>query len=155
MPCSPQMPPCPHPSRPQPDRPPRKGADMPSAAIRRSGTDPVVFDRVTAGPRPPQDPDSPGTSFTIGAGELVLAAGDDGGMLLDLALGLVRPSSGTVRVFGAESAAALRAGHVGAMPRGAGPMPGVSVARLLNAVRALTPHPLAMDDLVRQAGIGA
>lgn len=131
---------------------------MPSAALPRSGADPVVFDRVAAGPGPSTsttETPSAGISFTIAPGELVLAAGPDADTLPDLALGLTRPATGTVRLFGAEPAAALRAGRVGAMPRNAGPMPGVSVPHLLKAVSALTPRALPLDDLVRQAGIGA
>ncbi|HEY7691759.1 MAG TPA: ABC transporter ATP-binding protein [Gaiellaceae bacterium] len=59
-------------------------------------------------------------SFEVPAGQFVAIAGPNGGgktTLLRLIVGLVRPQSGTVRVFGEPVGAAARRGLVGYLPQ--------------------------------------
>jgi zinc transport system ATP-binding protein len=59
-------------------------------------------------------------SLSVGAGEFVAIAGPNGGgktTLLRLVLGLERPTSGTVRVFGAPPGKAAAGGRIGYLPQ--------------------------------------
>ena len=94
---------------------------------------------------------------TIDDGEVVAVLGANGAgksTLFDVLLGLLRPTSGTVRVFGRPPGAGLRT-RMGAMLQNAG-LPGqVSVAELVRLVGRSYPAPLPVDEVLTRVGLAA
>jgi ABC-2 type transport system ATP-binding protein len=72
---------------------------------------------------------------------------------LDMLLGLRKPTSGRIRVFGAEPAAAVKSGQIGAMLQSGGLMPEVTVRELVGLVTKLHPRPLPVSETLKRAGI--
>ena len=72
---------------------------------------------------------------------------------IDMLLGLRRPSSGTVRVFGKSPREAITAGHVGAMLQSGGLISDVTVGELITLMTKLHPRPLPVADVLRRANI--
>jgi ABC-2 type transport system ATP-binding protein len=91
----------------------------------------------------------------IAPGETVALLGPNGAgktTTLDMMLGLTRPDGGTVSVFGAPPAAAVRAGWVGAMLQ-TGSLPDLlKVREAVTLVASHYPHPLAVEDVLRLTG---
>ncbi len=91
----------------------------------------------------------------IAAGETVALLGPNGAgktTTLDVMLGLTRPDGGTVSVFGAPPAAAVRAGWVGAMLQ-EGSLPDMlKVREAVTLVASYYPHPLPVEDVLRLTG---
>jgi ABC-2 type transport system ATP-binding protein len=92
---------------------------------------------------------------TIDRAEVVAVLGANGAgksTLFDALLGLLRPTSGAVRVFGRSPGGGLRP-RVGAMLQSAG-LPGqVSVAELVGLVGCSYPSPLAVDEALARVGL--
>jgi ABC-2 type transport system ATP-binding protein len=72
---------------------------------------------------------------------------------IDMLLGLRRPTSGTVRVFGKSPRDAITAGHVGAMLQSGGLLSDVSVGELITLMTKLHPRPLPVDEVLKRANI--
>jgi ABC-2 type transport system ATP-binding protein len=72
---------------------------------------------------------------------------------IDMLLGLRRPSSGTVRVFGKSPRDAITAGHVGAMLQSGGLISDVSVEELITLMTRLHPRPLPVAEVLKRANI--
>ncbi len=72
---------------------------------------------------------------------------------IDMLLGLRRPTSGTVHVFGKSPRDAITAGHVGAMLQSGGLLSDVSVGELITLMTKLHPRPLPVDEVLKRANI--
>lgn len=94
--------------------------------------------------------------FRVEPGQAIGLLGPNGAgksTTLDMLLGLVRPDTGHVRLFGQSPAEAIRAGQVGAMLQSGGLMPEVKVRDLLRLVHRLARHPLPIPEIMRQADV--
>ncbi|MBW5423702.1 ATP-binding cassette domain-containing protein [Streptomyces sp. BG9H] len=97
-----------------------------------------------------------GLTLDLRPGETVALLGPNGAgksTTLDLLLGLRRPDSGTVRVFGTSPREAITAGRVGAMLQSGGLMGEVTVGELVRLACDLHPRPRRVGDVLSQAGI--
>ncbi|TQE17031.1 ABC transporter ATP-binding protein [Streptomyces ipomoeae] len=97
-----------------------------------------------------------GLSLTLHPGETVALLGPNGAgksTTLDLLLGLRRPDTGTVHVFGTSPREAIVAGRVGAMLQSGGLMDEVTVAELVRLACALHPRPYPVSEVLARAGI--
>ncbi|MFB4317943.1 ATP-binding cassette domain-containing protein [Actinomadura sp. 21ATH] len=98
-----------------------------------------------------------GVSFGVGEGEICALAGPAGAgktTLLEVAAGMRRPTSGEVRVRGAdpyEDRARLR---TGAVWREGGLFPGLTVAEVVDTWRRWTVDPITRDEALRATGLG-
>jgi ABC-2 type transport system ATP-binding protein len=95
-------------------------------------------------------------SFRIAPGETVALLGPNGAgksTAISLMLGLLEPTSGTVRVLGDEPRSAVRTGHIGAMLQESGLPTLTRVDELVGLVRSLSPRPMPLDDVIRRAGL--
>ena len=92
----------------------------------------------------------------IPRGQTVALLGSNGAgksSTLNAVLGLFRPAAGAVRLLGAEPAAAIRSGGVGAMLQHGGLPSETRVGEVLALVRGRYPDPWPLDDLLATAGI--
>ncbi|MFF7308794.1 ATP-binding cassette domain-containing protein [Streptomyces sp. NPDC008137] len=97
-----------------------------------------------------------GLTLTLRPGETVALLGPNGAgksTTLDLLLGLKKPDSGTVRLFGEGPREAIVAGRVGAMPQSGGLMDEVTVAELVRLACDLHPKPYQPSEVLSRAGI--
>ncbi|MEU1019440.1 ABC transporter ATP-binding protein [Streptomyces sp. NPDC005898] len=97
-----------------------------------------------------------GLTLDLRPGETVALLGPNGAgksTTLDLLLGLRRPDSGTVRVFGTSPREAITAGRVGAMLQSGGLMGEVTVRELVRLACDLHPRPRRVTDVLADAGI--
>ncbi|MFB9540989.1 ABC transporter ATP-binding protein [Streptomyces violaceus] len=97
-----------------------------------------------------------GLTLTLRPGETVALLGPNGAgksTTLDLLLGLTKPDSGTVRLFGAGPREAIVAGRVGAMLQSGGLMDEVTVAELVRLACDLHPKPYQPSEVLSRAGI--
>ncbi|MDG4801310.1 ABC transporter ATP-binding protein [Micromonospora sp. WMMD980] len=97
-----------------------------------------------------------GIDLSIARGSTVALLGPNGAgktTTISILLGLAPADAGTVSLFGGTPAGAIRAGRVGAMLQGAGFVPGATVTDLVELARALYPHPLDTDRILRLAGL--
>ncbi len=93
---------------------------------------------------------------TIDRGETVALLGPNGAgksTTIDMLLGLSRPDSGTVSVFGHSPSEAIAAGAVGAMLQTGSLIRDLSVRELISMVAALYPSALPVDELLELTGI--
>ncbi len=114
----------------------------------------VSFDRVTKAYGDVVAVD--GLSLDLYPGETVALLGPNGAgksSTLDLLLGLRRPDSGTVSVFGTGPREAITAGRVGAMLQSGGLMDEVTVGELVRLACDLHPRPYRVQDVLAAAGI--
>ena len=72
---------------------------------------------------------------------------------IDMMLGLRKPTSGEVQVFGKSPRQAIVDGNVGAMLQSGGLLSDVTVRELLTLMTQLHPKPANVDDLLRRANI--
>jgi ABC-2 type transport system ATP-binding protein len=94
----------------------------------------------------------------IASGQAVALLGPNGAgksTSIGMLLGLVRPSAGTVTVFGDTPDAAVRTGKIGAMLQDGALVPGLTVREVVDFVRGLYPEPLALDEILSLAGLTA
>src|SRR3954470_14537986 len=98
-----------------------------------------------------------GLDLEIGAGETVALLGPNGAgksTTIDMLLGLLRPDSGTVELFGMTPEQAVAAGAVGAMLQVGGVIPDLNVRELLSMMAALYPNSLDVDEVIALTRIG-
>jgi ABC-2 type transport system ATP-binding protein len=72
---------------------------------------------------------------------------------LDMLLGLRKPTSGRITMFGLDPYHAVKEGRVGAMLQSGGLMPEVTVKELVTLVTSLHPKPEPVELTLRRAGI--
>ncbi|WP_033311105.1 ABC transporter ATP-binding protein [Streptomyces iakyrus] len=97
-----------------------------------------------------------GLTLALRPGETVALLGPNGAgksTTLDLLLGLKRPDSGTVRLFGTSPRDAIVAGRVGAMLQSGGLMDEVTVAELVRLACDLHPKPYRPSEVLVRAGV--
>jgi ABC-2 type transport system ATP-binding protein len=98
-----------------------------------------------------------GVDISIARGETVALLGPNGAgktTTIDMLLGLLRPDSGEISVFGRSPAEAVRAGLVGGMLQVGELVKDLKVRELVAMVAALYPTPLEVDKALELAGIG-
>ena len=96
-----------------------------------------------------------GVTISINPGETVALLGPNGAgksTTIDMMLGLTRPDSGMVSLFGASPAAAVQAGVVGGMLQTGSLLGYLNVRELVVMVASLYPHPLEVDEALRLTG---
>jgi ABC-2 type transport system ATP-binding protein len=92
----------------------------------------------------------------IGSGQAVALLGPNGAgksTSIGMLLGLVRPSGGTVSVFGDTPDAAVRTGRIGAMLQDGELVAGLTVREVVGFVRGLYPEPLPLDEVLSLANL--
>jgi ABC-2 type transport system ATP-binding protein len=92
----------------------------------------------------------------IGAGQAVALLGPNGAgksTSIGMLLGLVKPSSGSVSVFGRTPDEAVRGGRVGAMLQDGALVPGLTVREVVDFVRGLYPEPMPLDEVLELANL--
>jgi ABC-2 type transport system ATP-binding protein len=97
-----------------------------------------------------------GVDLMIAPGETVALLGPNGAgksTTIDMILGLTRPDSGQVSVFGLTPAQAVAEGVVGGMLQTASLIEFLTVREYVTMVASLYPHPLGVDDVLRLAGV--
>jgi ABC-2 type transport system ATP-binding protein len=97
-----------------------------------------------------------GIDLAIAPGETVALLGPNGAgksTTIDMILGLSRPDSGTVSIFGASPAEAVKSGRVGGTLQDGTPPDQFRVRELVALMASYYPHPLPVDDVLRQTGI--
>jgi ABC-2 type transport system ATP-binding protein len=97
-----------------------------------------------------------GLTLDLSPGQTVALLGPNGAgksTTLDLLLGLKKPDSGTVSLFGSGPREAIVAGRVGAMLQSGGLMDEVTVAELVRLACDLHPKPYRPSEVLSRAGI--
>lgn len=97
-----------------------------------------------------------GVDLTIHRGEVVALLGPNGAgksTTVDMILGLTRPDSGTVTVFGRTPTEAIRASQVCAMLQEGTLLEDASVYDIVAMVAALHAHPMPVAEALRRAGV--
>jgi ABC-2 type transport system ATP-binding protein len=92
-----------------------------------------------------------GIDITVPAGETVALLGPNGAgksTTIDMLLGLLRPDSGTISIFGMTPDRAIAAGAVGAMLQVGGVISDLNVREILTMVASLYPNPLGVDEVI-------
>jgi ABC-2 type transport system ATP-binding protein len=96
--------------------------------------------------------------LAIAPGETVALLGPNGAgktTTIDMMLGLTRPDSGQVSLFGMGPSEAVAAGVVGGMLQTGALLEYLSVRELVSMVASLYPRPLAVDDVLELTGASA
>ena len=97
-----------------------------------------------------------GLDLTIGAGELVALLGANGAgktTAVRLLLGLAKPSSGTVRVFGGDPRDASTRARLGAVLQIARVPETLRVREHIRLFSSYYPNPLPMEEVIAAAGL--
>lgn len=97
-----------------------------------------------------------GIDLEVPAGATVALLGPNGAgksTSINMLLGLLRPTSGEIRVFGESPDRAVAAGDVGAMLQEGELIPELTVAETVDFVRRLYPRPLPMEEILRVADL--
>jgi ABC-2 type transport system ATP-binding protein len=95
-------------------------------------------------------------SLTIEPGKTVALLGPNGAgksTSINLLLGLLAPTSGTISIHGRTPAQAVRDGRLGAMLQDGALIPELSVKELIDLVRRLYPEPLDLDEILKLADL--
>jgi ABC-2 type transport system ATP-binding protein len=93
--------------------------------------------------------------LVVAPGETVAMLGPNGAgktTTLDMVLGLTRPDSGSVSLFGMPPSRAAKAGLIGGMLQTGSPVDHLRVRELFAMVASLYPRPLKVDDVLRLTG---
>jgi len=93
--------------------------------------------------------------LVIAPGETVALLGPNGAgktTTIDMVLGLTRPDSGSVSLFGMSPAQAVAAGVVGGMLQTGSLIEQLSVRELVTMVASLYPHPLGVAEVLQLTG---
>jgi ABC-2 type transport system ATP-binding protein len=96
-----------------------------------------------------------GIDLAVAPGETLALLGPNGAgktTTIDMVLGLRRPDSGTVSVFGASPTEAVRSGWVGGMLQDGSPPDQLRVREVVRLVSSYYPHPRPVDEVLRQTG---
>jgi len=96
-----------------------------------------------------------GVDLSIAAGETVALLGPNGAgksTTIDMILGLTHPDEGSVTVFGSSPPAAARAGKLGGMLQGGGPVDHLRVRELVTLVASYYPHPMNVEEVLAMTG---
>ena len=96
-----------------------------------------------------------GIDLAVAPGETVALLGPNGAgktTTIDMIFGLSRPDSGTVSVFGASPREAVKSGWVGGTLQDGSPPDQLRVRELVTLMASYYPHPLGVDDVLRQTG---
>ena len=94
--------------------------------------------------------------LAIAPGETVAILGPNGAgktTTIEMVLGLTRPDSGTVTLFGKSPAQAVAAGAVGGMLQTGALVEFLSVRELVTMVASVYPRPLPVEQAMRLAGV--
>ena len=94
--------------------------------------------------------------LAIAPGETVAILGPNGAgktTMIEMVLGLTRPDSGTVTLFGKSPAQAVAAGAVGGMLQTGALVEYLSVRELVTMVASVYPRPLPVEQAMRLAGV--
>lgn len=97
-----------------------------------------------------------GVDLKVAQGEIVALLGPNGAgktTAISLLLGLRRPSSGTVRLFGHDPESRLARSRRGAMLQEAGIPGALRVGEVVDLFRAYYPRPRPRDDVLATVGI--
>ncbi|WP_069164328.1 ABC transporter ATP-binding protein [Nocardia altamirensis] len=97
-----------------------------------------------------------GLDLVIEPGEIVAFLGPNGAgktTSLDMVLGLTRPDSGTVEVFGGTPAQALAVGRISAVLQSGGLLPDLTVAETVRLVAGMHANPCPVDEALTRAGL--
>jgi len=97
-----------------------------------------------------------GIDVSIAAGETVALLGPNGAgksTTIDMMLGLTRPDSGSVSLFGRPPREAVDAGAVGAMLQTGALIRDLSVRELITMVATLYRHPMDVEEVISLAGL--
>jgi ABC-2 type transport system ATP-binding protein len=92
----------------------------------------------------------------IAPGETVAILGPNGAgksTTIDMVLGLTRPDSGSISLFGMPPRRAIAAGAVSGMLQTAQLIPHLRVREIVAMVASLYPHPLPVDEVLQLTGI--
>ncbi|MEV1170908.1 ABC transporter ATP-binding protein [Nonomuraea sp. NPDC049784] len=95
-------------------------------------------------------------SLAIEPGNTVALLGPNGAgksTSINLLLGLLKPTSGTVAVHGRTPNEAVRSGEMGAMLQNGALIPELSVKELVDLVRRLYPRPLGLEEILKLADL--
>ncbi|MFD1542940.1 ABC transporter ATP-binding protein [Nonomuraea guangzhouensis] len=95
-------------------------------------------------------------SLSIEPGKTVALLGPNGAgksTSINMLLGLLRPSRGTVSVFGRTPRQAVAAGQMGAMLQSGQLIPELSVKELIDLVRNPYPEPLDLEEILKLADL--
>jgi ABC-2 type transport system ATP-binding protein len=93
--------------------------------------------------------------LVIAPGETVALLGPNGAgktTTIDMVLGLTRPDSGSVSLFGMSPAEAVAAGVVGGMLQTGSLIEQLNVRELVTMVASLYPHPLGVEEVLQLTG---
>jgi ABC-2 type transport system ATP-binding protein len=94
----------------------------------------------------------------IDSGQAVALLGPNGAgktTAIGMLLGLVRPSAGTVGVFGESPDTAVRTGRIGAMLQDGALVPGLTVREVVDFVRGLYPEPMPLEEVLSLADLAS
>ncbi|MFI1916363.1 ABC transporter ATP-binding protein [Nocardia sp. NPDC020380] len=97
-----------------------------------------------------------GLDLVVRPGEIVAFLGPNGAgktTTIDMLLGLTRPDSGAVRVFGGSPSDAIAAGRVSAVLQSGGLLPDLTVAETVQLIATLHAHPRPVREVLIRAGI--
>lgn len=97
-----------------------------------------------------------GVNLSIRAGEVVGVLGPNGAgksTLLKLLVGLRRPTSGTVELFGGSPLDPANRRHIGVTPQETGLVPTLRVAECIDYVARHYPDPLPRDEVLARFGL--
>ena len=124
----------------------RAHAGLGEAAVRLTGLT-KRYDQVVA---------VAGLDLTIAPGEVVALLGPNGAgksTTIDMLLGLTRPNSGTVAVYGMDPVAAIRSGRVGALLQSGGLLPDLTVGEIVTLSASLAAKPRPVSQVLELAGV--
>ncbi|WP_137844437.1 ABC transporter ATP-binding protein [Microbacterium sp. 2FI] len=96
-------------------------------------------------------------TLRIEPGEIVAVLGPNGAgksTLNEMILGLAKPDTGSVSVFGLDPLAAVRAGRIGAMLQGGALLADARVIDVLQLMAGLHSRPLAVGEVIERADVG-
>ena len=96
-----------------------------------------------------------GIDLLIAPGETVALLGPNGAgksTTIDMVLGLTRPDSGSISIFGMSPAEAVAAGVVGGMLQTGSLIPHLSVRELVTMLASLYPRALSVDEVLELTG---
>ncbi|MEG8184302.1 ABC transporter ATP-binding protein [Nocardia terpenica] len=97
-----------------------------------------------------------GLDLVVAPGEVVAFLGPNGAgksTTIDMLLGLLRPDSGTVRVFGGTADEAIARGRLAAVLQSGGLLPDITVLETVRMVASLHAKPRPAQEVLIRAGI--